>query len=67
MYKATYQSTVKGGSVKPGNDPRDEEVLDLAKQLARKNLVLVTLEWDGKVIWSRGSWIRVLERADDDD
>lgn len=63
MYKATYQSTVEGGSSPLGSDPRDDKVLDLAKQLARQNLVLVTLEYDGEVIWSRGNWTYVSEHG----
>lgn len=69
MYTATYESIVEGGSSPPGSDPRDEELLELARtQLARKNLRLVRLEHNGEIIWFRGTWVRVQpERKGDAD
>lgn len=55
MYKATYESEISGGSLPPDGDPRDEELLALAKHLAPSNGELVAIEFDGEVIWtSRG-------------
>ena len=58
-YTATYESVVKGGSSEPGSNPRDEEVLALARtQLARPNLKLVKIEFDDELIWWKGHWMR---------
>lgn len=58
MYTATYQSTVSGGSVPAGGDPRDQGVLDLAKHLALRHSELIRLEFGGEVIWTReDGWI----------
>ncbi len=52
-YTAIYESRVTGGSVAPGADPRDDEVLAL------RHSKLTTLEFDGEVIWTRkGGWMR---------
>ena len=64
MYTATYQSTVSGGGVTPGSDPRDEVVLEHVKHLASRHSKLIRLEFNGEIIWTReDGWIE----GDDDD
>lgn len=64
MYTAFYESIVKGGSARS----KREYVLALAQQLARPNLTLVKIEFNGELIWFGGSWVRVQrERKGDGD
>ncbi len=59
MYTATYQTTVTGGSLPANGDPRDEDVLDLAKWIARRHWDMTKLEFDGEVIWTQeDGWIK---------
>lgn len=58
MYTATYQSTIRGGSVPANRDRRDEKVLEQAKLLASRHSELIQLEFDGEIIWTRErGWI----------
>lgn len=57
-YTATYESTVSGGGVSRGGNPRDEKVLEQAKHLASRHSELVRLEFNGEPIWTReDGWI----------